>query len=484
MSPQEKPRDLFHCVGIIFFLLGLGTLLPWNFFITAIPYFEKKLRGNFSAGWEPAGNETTSKPPPVPDCKDEFSFSNWLALLSQLPLLLFTFLNSLLYRCISDKVRILGSLIAILFLFVLTAILVKVTMSPQSFFSITMASVWFINSFCAVLQGSLFGLLGSFPQKYSTLFLSGQGVAGMFAAIAMLLSKASGLDDQSSALIYFVTPCAGTLVSIGCYLLLPHQSFTCYYLDKRPLEDLGYELETKAGLLSPEDGPTLVADSSKGEPLNVTNGNAVVVEQDGSACPPEVMNGGSGVGMVAPDPSLFSVLKKIWLLALSIVMDFSITLSVFPAITTKVVSSTQDPYWQDYFTPVCCFLLFNVMDWLGRSSTSYFLWPQKHLRLLPAAVGLRIVLIPMFLLCNIPRQTNWPVLFPHDAWFVVLMVVFSLSNGYFVSLTMCLAPKQVQPEESELAGAIMTFFLALGLSCGAALSFLLKLLLPQSPSCL
>ncbi|XP_032090199.1 equilibrative nucleoside transporter 2 [Thamnophis elegans] len=467
----------FHFVGIIFFLLGLGTLLPWNFFITAIPYFKERLRGNCSAGWEATENRTALNPQPVSTCEDEFSFSNWLTLLSQLPLLLFTFLNSILYRCISDKVRILGSLTGILFLFVLTAILVTVTMSPQSFFSITMASVWFINSFCAVLQGSLFGLLGSFPQKYSTLFLSGQGMAGMFAAIAMVLSMASGLGFRSSALIYFVTPCVGTLVSIACFLLLPHQAFTRYYLDKRPQEILRCELETKAGLLSPEDGSALVADSSKGEPLPVKNGKAIVAEQGGSACLPEIMNGGSGVGMDAPSPSLFGVLKKIWLLALSIVMDFSITLSVFPAITTRIVSSSRDESWQKFFTPVCCFLLFNVMDWLGRSSTSYFLWPQKHLRLLPAAVGLRVFLIPMFLLCNIQRQSAWPVLFHHDAWFVVLMVVFSLSNGYFVSLTMCLAPKQVQPEESELAGAIMTFFLALGLSCGAALSFLLKLLL-------
>lgn len=46
---------------------------------------------------------------------------------------------------VPETVRILGSLLAILLLFALTAALVKVDMSPGPFFSITMASVWFIN---------------------------------------------------------------------------------------------------------------------------------------------------------------------------------------------------------------------------------------------------------------------------------------------------------------------------------------------------
>lgn len=50
-----------------------------------------------------------------------------------------------LVSSIPETVRILGSLLAILLLFALTAVLVKVDMSPGSFFSITMASVWFIN---------------------------------------------------------------------------------------------------------------------------------------------------------------------------------------------------------------------------------------------------------------------------------------------------------------------------------------------------
>lgn len=38
-------------------------------------------------------------------------------------------------------------------------------------------------------------------------------------------------------------------------------------------------------------------------------------------------------------------------------------------------------------------------------------------------------------------------------------------------------PRQVLPQEREVTGTLMTFFLALGLSCGASLSFLFKALL-------
>lgn len=137
MARGDAPRDSYHLVGISFFILGLGTLLPWNFFITAIPYFQGRLAGANSTA-ETLGTNHTSP-------ADTFNFNNWVTLLSQLPLLLFTLLNSFLYQCIPEMVRILGSLLVILLLFTLTAVLVKVDMSPGLFFSITMASVWFIN---------------------------------------------------------------------------------------------------------------------------------------------------------------------------------------------------------------------------------------------------------------------------------------------------------------------------------------------------
>lgn len=75
------------------------------------------------------------------------------------------------------------------------------------------------------------------------------------------------------------------------------------------------------------------------------------------------------------------------------------------------------------------------------TSLSLSLQPEKLLRLIPVAVGLRLLFVPLLLLCNVPQRTYLPTLFRQDAWFILFMVVFSLSNGYFVSLTMCLAPK-------------------------------------------
>lgn len=55
---------------------------------------------------------------------------------------------------ISEAVRMAGSLIFILLLFILTAVLVKVPMNNDTFFSVTMATIWFIN--CKWVQHSVY----------------------------------------------------------------------------------------------------------------------------------------------------------------------------------------------------------------------------------------------------------------------------------------------------------------------------------------
>uniref|UniRef100_A0A3Q1H1N6 Solute carrier family 29 member 2 n=1 Tax=Acanthochromis polyacanthus TaxID=80966 RepID=A0A3Q1H1N6_9TELE len=363
-----------------------------------------------------------------------------MALLSQLPLLLFTLLNSFLYQWVRERFRVAFSLVGILLLFSLTAALVQVPMEPDAFFSVTMATIWFINMFGAVLQGSLFGVVGLFPPRYSTLFMSGQGLAGIFAAVAMLCSILTKPDQSSAALGYFITPCVATLGTLMCYLLLPHLEFARFYLNRSQ--------ETSQELLSSTD-------------KSVVNINEKELEAERTyVSEPEERS------------SVLAVFKKIWLMALCVTCVFAVTLSVFPVITVRVRTVFRDnSAWDKVFTCVCCFIVFNVMDLVGRSAPSLLQWPSKQSRLFPAAVLLRLVFIPLLMLCNI--QNSNVTVFSHDICFVIIMALFSFSNGYLASLCMAYAPQLVRSKDCETAGSLMTFFLVLGLAVGASFSFLL-----------
>uniref|UniRef100_A0A8C2AG30 Solute carrier family 29 member 1b n=1 Tax=Cyprinus carpio TaxID=7962 RepID=A0A8C2AG30_CYPCA len=90
MDPQV-PKDKYNGVWLIFFMLGLGTLLPWNFFMTATMYFTSRLgdplsEANFSA------NATEEDSRSVLQAK----FNNVMTLCAMVPLLVFTCLNSLI----------------------------------------------------------------------------------------------------------------------------------------------------------------------------------------------------------------------------------------------------------------------------------------------------------------------------------------------------------------------------------------------------
>lgn len=453
----DAPQDRGYFVGIIFFILGLGTLLPWNFFMTASLYFQSRLN-------------TTEEFNGTAVVRKEYYFNNWMTLLSQLPLLLFTLLNSVLYQRISEAIRIAGSLVFILLLFVLTAVLVKVVMEADRFFSVTMATIWFINSFGAVLQGSLFGLVGQLPQKYSAIFMSGQGLAGTFAAIAMLIAIGSDADSETAALGYFITPCVGTLVTLISYVVLPRLEFAQYHLNKSSRYEAGTtdELLKESGAV--ENGRLnghangsaggSAADAEADSAVDATKHAFLSLEQDDQG---------------QAKASVLEVFKRIWVMAFCVTFVFTVTLSVFPAVTADVKTSFPGK-WERFFVSVCCFLTFNINDWLGRTVTTLIQWPRKESRLFPALVVSRVVFVPLLMLCNVQSRSYLPVFFSHDACFTVLMALFSVSSGYFVCLSMSYAPQLVEPRDAETAGALMTFFLALGLSIGAGLSFPLRAL--------
>ncbi|TDH01461.1 hypothetical protein EPR50_G00180360 [Perca flavescens] len=440
MTAINAPRDKYNAVWIIFFILGLGTLLPWNFFMTATMYFTSRLKDPSA---DPSSNQTANETLKDGDTRNvlESKFNNVMTLCAMVPLLIFTCLNSFLHQRIPQKFRISGSLVVILVVFLLTAVLVKVDVAPLPFFTITMIKIICINSFGAILQGSLFGLAGILPASYTTPIMSGQGLAGTFAAFSMICALASGSELQDSAFGYFITACVVILLAIMSYFVLPRMEFFQYHTESngsRPSAD-------------EENNMDLLKKESPAEKRPVVS----LMEDEAK-----------------PTVSVVNIFKQIWVMALSVCFIFTITIGTFPAVTVDVKSTLADGgTWGTYFIPVSCFLLFNLMDWAGRSLTAVCMWPGKDSMLLPVLVGLRVVFVPLFMLCNVQPRHYLPVPFGHDAWYILFMIFFSFSNGYLASLCMCFGPKKVSQHEAETAGAIMAFFLSLGLALGAAVSF-------------
>lgn len=377
----------------------------------------------------------------------ESKFNNVMTLCAMVPLLIFTCLNSFIHQSIPQKLRISGSLLVILLVFLVTAVLVKVDIAPLPFFTVTMIKIVCINSFGAILQGSLFGLAGMLPASYTTPIMSGQGLAGTFAAFSMICALASGSALQDSAFGYFITACVVVLMAIMSYLALPSMEFFQYYTESHGSRPSADE-ENKMDLLKKE------SPAEKRPVVDLTEDEA------------------------KPSVSVLNIFKQIWVMALSVCFIFTVTIGIFPAVTVEVKSTIADGgAWDTYFIPVSCFLLFNVMDWVGRSLTAVCMWPNKDSIWLPVLVVLRVIFIPLFMLCNVQPRHYLPVLFSHDVWYIIFMIFFSFSNGYLASLCMCFGPKKVPPHEAETAGAIMAFFLSLGLALGAAVSFAFRVMI-------
>nr|XP_043873940.1 equilibrative nucleoside transporter 1-like isoform X2 [Solea senegalensis] len=151
----------------------------------------------------------------------EEKFNNVMTLCAMMPLLLFTCLNSLLHTLVSQRLRVMGSLVIIMSVFMVTTVLVKVPLEPLPFFIITMVKIVIINSCGAVLQGSLFGMAALLSGSYTTPIMSGQGLAGTFAAFAMICAIASGSELHEAAFGYFITACVVVSLSLLSYVLLP-----------------------------------------------------------------------------------------------------------------------------------------------------------------------------------------------------------------------------------------------------------------------
>ena len=335
----------------------------------------------------------------------------------------------------------------------MTALLVLVDgISADFLFYYTLFSLAIVGVCTALMSGGVFGLAGMFPPNCTQALMSGQGLAGLIVSLTSILTTlgasaddgcSAGDDDASenckaystdwAAFSYFTIACIVLLGCIGGYIILDRLPITQYYRAKAASTDTDATEEM--------DAPLLDSDA-------------------------EVEGESGRVGRV---------IKTLSTPAFSVFFVFNVTLALFPTITSKIESTqkceTSNRFFNDLFVPFG-FLLFNGFDFLGRSLAGLFPIENKnHLkRLLSLGCIARVIFFPLFLLCNV-SGTRLAIVFDDDFLPMLFMFFFALSNGYISSLCMMLGPQLVSPEDQELAGNVMIFFLSAGLMAGSAFSF-------------
>ncbi|EIW61775.1 uncharacterized protein TRAVEDRAFT_143867 [Trametes versicolor FP-101664 SS1] len=419
----------------IHFLLGCAVLLPWNVMITATPYFLSRLEGSSVKG----------------------TFSSYLSTAFTIPNLLFLAHATATSKKASNTRRVLsalGFLAALSFMLTLSTYMHPAAGGFTAFVLLNAVGQAAAGSY---LQTAVVAVASQFGPVAMQAVMSGQAaVAVAISGVQVMSALASvrGVSPQQvvlssepaerSAFIFFglstafLIVCAAVqmwLVSLPAYKSVVAQGAT-------------------RGLDTPEESALLEASSTDPDDRSFR-------KEDEK----------HHVIRIAKT-------NKVYEIAVSYV--FVVTLAVFPPITISVQPTS--PLVHPLVFSAVHFLMFNIGDFTGRSICSL---PRLHVwsarRLLSLSL-LRTLFIPVFLMCNVQwasvSSSSHGPLINSDFLFMLIVLLFGVSNGYVSSMCMMAAPSLAhnprlkgRAEDVDVAATVASFCLVTGLALGAMLSF-------------
>lgn len=422
LSDADAPTDHGNHVYLIMMLLGVGSLFGWNIFINAVKYFQSQLVGSRWHAY--VINYVTVAFQVFNTCLQLFFtvFPQDIAM----PMLL---LNTLVF----------GGCLALVF--------VNGPEHPDLFFFCTVGSALVLGVCCAGISCTIFGFAGRLPPAYIQGVMVGQALGGIICAVALVAfsslfpDKSEGMSPHA-ATAYFAMALIVLCACMAGYIFVNRHPFFLYYSERAKAEERVDSMRRTGSILGKD-----------------------------------------------------SLLRETWplinTLGWAVGYNFAVTLAAFPGLTVDVY-----PYGE-YFSGnislwigLYCFLLFNVGDWTGRMLAG---WVDSYRRRTGAGplfagpkiltlIALRTGFIVLFLLCNHkPQNTKdafhgslregWPTPFTNDAFPVIFMILFAVSNGFCGTVCMMSAPQIVSAAQGKQAGTLMASCLVIGIAAGSVLSF-------------
>ncbi|XP_068142055.1 equilibrative nucleoside transporter 4 [Drosophila tropicalis] len=496
-SPEydtRAPKDQRHAVYLALLAAGIGFVLPYNSFIIAADYWQARFPGR----------------PVALDMSMTYIFVAFATVL----------LNNIVLSVAPFQTRVLfGYMVSFTTLiFVAVCEVAWHMFSTNTAYVVNMSAVALTAIGCTVQQSSFYGFASMLPKQYTQAVMAGESIAGFLVSSNRVVTKLLINNDRVSTVIFFLTSTLYILFSYLLHVATINSPFVRFHVDAcskivlRPDEQEidGSTTSTRYGVLS-MDGTTTTttipnhhaSSSSSGNPTgNTLSFSNPVYELSNPTAGESIIE---GLGQLAELPQTphepqtpttvafkvehvitprrcrpsklsdiregfvtrWRVAQIIYPYMVCIALAYCVTLSLYPGIEVEVNSC----YLRSWM-PVLLMFCFNTSDVVGKIlAASPYPWSRRQLILLS---GLRIVLVPMLLLCCAPRQR--PVISGETAPFV-FTIALGITNGLAGSLPMMLAPAKVPGTLKEVTGNIMTLSYNVGLTAGSLIGYVFESML-------
>jgi equilibrative nucleoside transporter 1/2/3 len=192
-----------------------------------------------------------------------------------------------------------------------------------------------------------------------------------------------------------------------------------------------------------------------------------------------------------------SIARAIWPFAATVFSVYAVTLSIFPGFLAEDARNDALGDWYAVLL-IACFNAFDVAgkmlpatgavarlsgnpgrlrtEGVGLGRKGVFglvcgegfgsILEKNPLVLLTLSV-LRVFFVPAFFAVSGNKASGVPYFAREPVFCVLLTSSLGLTNGWYSSVSMMLAPKRVHKDDAEVCGAMMVFFLLFGLATGA-----------------
>eukprot|EP01061_Rhynchopus_euleeides_P009089 TRINITY_DN18247_c1_g4_i1.p1 TRINITY_DN18247_c1_g4~~TRINITY_DN18247_c1_g4_i1.p1 ORF type:complete len:491 (+),score=201.55 TRINITY_DN18247_c1_g4_i1:129-1601(+) len=478
MEPKT-PHDRYHLVLLSLWVVGVGTLFPWNAFISAPDYFS-----NFHDYVDPGANLTRAESRSWDNILTYFTTAFSVCNIVGQAVVL----RKGLEWSISSRVEL--SILAMFGVMLIAPILSYTSVAAQTAFYLLVASAG-LNGFCtAFFQSTIFGLGAMFPEIFTQAVMVGNSSAGLAVSLLRVVTKAAGGSQKASGALYMYLAAGWLLFSLVCFLFLRRlrfaqkhvdefTSFERFHLDGESVTTAGpaahphianqYTVVSQTHYHSEGTIEDIERDIQEASLKTVCGAPATAAEERAALLPaPAVEPKEEQISADGEPLGVMVVFRKIFPMAFAVWLTLFVSIAVFPGVVSRIPSPLGDGWFTTWMI-----LLYNFGDNLGRILPQW-VKPSRNVVLVMSI--LRIAFVPAFILCvSVITEPVWPILF---------MAGMSITNGWLASLCMMYGPevRGFSQEERGTAGNIMCFSLLLGITFGSFTGLLVCNYLPDDGS--